>query len=94
MENKSTQCRFCKYLDRYYTRETKMFQKTDLGWCCKKIETVCVTDSCENYVHKTRHKVMRRGIQRYLEDILTQLSAMKCIIEEEKNESDEMQKLQ
>ncbi len=88
MENEYNQCRYCKHLDRYYTKETKTFQKTDLGRCCKKGEDVCVTDSCKNFVRKKQHKVMRDGIQRYLDEILTQLSAMRYIIEEE-NESDE-----
>jgi len=94
MENKSTQCRNCKYLDRYYTMEIKTFRKTNLGWCCNKKETVSVTDSCKQHVRKTQRKVKRTGIQRYLDNILTQLSSMRYVLEEEINESDEMQKLQ
>ena len=80
------QCRFCKRFGRYYIKEYKTFQKADLGWCCEKRECVGVADSCESYVYKPRQVVIRRGTQRFLDDILTQLSALRYIIEEEKNE--------
>jgi len=89
MENKNTQCRFCKYLDRYYTKETKTFQKADVGWCVRKAEIVNVTDTCDGFLYKKHPKVLCKSTQRFLDGILTQLSALRCIIEDEKNESNE-----
>jgi len=74
--------------------ETKTFQRTDYGWCIKKRKIVSVKDTCENYVHKKQYKIRRSGIQRYLDNILTGLATIKCVIEEEMNERNEMQKLQ
>lgn len=90
MENTKNECYRCKFLDRYYTKEIKEFQKTKLGWCCKKQETVTIHNSCEYFFAKQKQK-RSMGLLRFcLNDLLTEISEIRKIIEAENSEDKEL----
>ncbi len=82
-------CGVCKWLVRYYTKELKKFNKTEYGWCGKKGEIVCTKDCCEHFGRRNVSHNIRYGLQRSLNDLLTQLSTIRQIIEEEQNDREE-----
>lgn len=47
-------CSKCKYLDRYYTKGVKRFNRTEFGWCKKKRESVNVRGCCEMWQARTQ----------------------------------------
>lgn len=81
MEKGKGQCYDCKYLDRYFTKGIKQFNKTGYGWCCSKCCTVTVHDSCNNYKYRDRQKRSKLLIRYYLNDLLTEISAIRTVIE-------------
>ena len=89
MENKNNQCSKCKFFDRYYTKEIKQFKRTKCGWCYKKADSVCVNDCCENFTYGCKPRRRTKFINYYLNDLLTQLSAIRAIIEADCNESED-----
>lgn len=89
MEASNKKCYACRHLQRYYTKGNIQYNKTDVGWCRVKSECINVKDSCDKFTYRAKHIVIRRGIQRYLNDILLQLSSIRSIIEEESNDPSE-----
>ncbi len=89
--NKNNQfCFRCKYLDRYYTKELKKFSKTPLGWCRQKRETVSVKCRCEKFSVRIPKKIPGVVLKRCLNDLLTEISEIRKMIEAEKNENEDM----
>lgn len=80
-------CTNCTRLVRYYTKELKKFNKTEFGWCCEKRKIVCVKDQCEHFERRAYRTKIRFGLEHCLNDLLVQLSTIRQIIEEEKNEN-------
>ena len=78
---KSEQCYKCKNFDRYYTKGVKQFDKTKCGWCCKKQDIVTIHDFCENYIleHKSNKIIGRTNY--YLDVLLTEITAIRAVIE-------------
>jgi len=87
METSGKQCYNCKYLDRYYTKETKHYRSTQYGWCCKTCGNRNIHESCESYASKPRQKRCNFAIKHCLNDILTELSEIRNLIGEEDEES-------
>ena len=84
-ENK---CGRCKYLDRYYTKGVTKFDKTEFGWCMVKMDSVNVFECCERYEkRKLVYKASRRA-KACLNDLLTEISEIRKIIEAEQDEQD------
>ncbi|MDE6294407.1 MAG: hypothetical protein K2L88_07290 [Clostridiales bacterium] len=81
MENKS--CSRCKYLDRYYTKGVNRFNRTDLGFCRKRRESVNVRECrCESYeVDRYIGRIGRRAVKVCLNDLLTQITEIRKVIE-------------
>lgn len=90
METTKTECYRCKFLDRYYVKGIKEFQKTNCGWCCKKQETVAIHNGCKEFSVKQTHKRNERLLRFYLNDLLTEISEIRKIIEEETSENKEL----
>ena len=82
MNNKCSQC---KHFDRYYVKGVKRFNKTDFGWCTKKHECVSFRDCCERYEAGVRYRGISRRAKVYINDLLTEISAIRMVIEEEAN---------
>ena len=81
MQDEKNLCYRCRYFDRYYTKAVKAFQKTKLGWCCKKMHNVESQSGCENYLFRKPHK--NRGLIEYhLSDLLAEVSSLRQIMEE------------
>ena len=82
MDNK--RCSQCKYFDRYYTKGVKQFNKTNFGWCTRKHECVSIHDCCERYKEGVRDRdITNSRLKVSLNDLLTEISAIRMVIEEE-----------
>ena len=84
------QCYNCKNLIRYYTKGIKQFNKSDLGWCVEKQEHVNVKNQCINFIATPKHKIRKRSINRYLNDLLTEITEIRKVIEAEYISNEEM----
>lgn len=88
MDNKKGKCSVCKFFERYYTMGDKRFNKTNFGWCCKKQSVINTNNTCDKFVYKPRMKVVTKGTRRYLAEILVQLFALRCIVQEQQDDTD------
>ena len=82
-ENKVNYCYACKNFERYYVKGIKQFNKTKVGWCCHKGEVVNAVDGCGEFAIKTTWKSYRKAVKNCLNDMLTEISEMRKIVEEE-----------
>ena len=82
-ENKK--CYNCKWLDRYYTKGTKKFNKAKCGWCCKRAEIVNSDFGCEEYKYWVQRKFFPIFLKHAINDILTEISEVRKILETEKD---------
>lgn len=78
-------CSGCKFCDRYYIRGVKKFNKINFGWCCQNHKTVDVHENCKKFECKTKSVKSKRLLRYYLSDILTEISEIRRMIEEEKD---------
>lgn len=83
IENKI--CSQCRYLDRYYTKGETKFNKTEYGWCPIKRESVSINGCCDKYAKRTARGISKRA-KVYLNDLLTELSEIRKIMETESEE--------
>ena len=90
MENGSNQCFRCKYLDRYYTKGVKSFDKAKCGWCSKKIAVVNIHESCDEFVPDTKSYRSNRLIKINLNNFLTELSQLRKLLECERDDNEDM----
>lgn len=86
MEKESNYCYRCRYLDRYYVKGIKRFNKTKIGRCIKSGDTVNVRETCGLFEESPKRSSGKLLIRYCLNDLLTQLSEIRKIIEEEKDE--------
>ena len=89
MEYKCTECYRCRNFLRYYTKGVKQYNQTKFGWCGVKRGNVSVHEGCEQFVLKTRTKKSRMLLGYYLENLLTEISFIRMILEQENNESND-----
>ena len=85
MEEKRHKCYKCKHFNRYYIKEVKRFSKIKFGWCCKACGSVDAYGCCEKFVCNSRRKIIPELVQTSLNDLLTEISVIRNIIEEELN---------
>ena len=85
MENDKNECFRCQNFDRYFTKGVKRFNEAKCGWCCKKTDVVNIHDSCSLFVLKTHSRKRVRLLCYYLNDILTEISEIRYMIEGEQN---------
>lgn len=86
MVNKG-KCYKCGSFLRYYTRGRIQFNETKYGWCGTRLCSVMSTDSCCQFKHKMRTKNSRDSLRIYLSHLLTEISAIKLLLEEERDEN-------
>lgn len=85
METKKEKCYNCRQFQRYYVKGTKKFNKIAIGRCCSKDETVGACDTCDKWKMKSVCNVAWSA-KHTLNDILTDISAIRQIIEERQEE--------
>jgi len=88
MKTADNKCFRCKHFDRYFTKGITRFDKTKIGWCCKKTKEVNINDGCNSYEHKSNKKIIKYAIRRQISDILTELSTIRNILEVDDNADD------
>ncbi len=89
MENHPNRCSRCRFFDRYYTKETKKFRRTECGWCRKKQELVSTHGECEKYSARTRRCMPQRALYLQLNDLLTEISEIRNFLEDNKLEGED-----
>lgn len=89
-EYKNKSCYMCKFLDRYYVKGDKRFNKTHFGWCCKKACATNVHETCDNFTLKVIEKGVSNTVKCCLNFFLTELTAMREVLEEERNETEKV----
>lgn len=83
MDNK--RCNMCKHFNRYYTKGVTRFNQTEYGWCTRKCESVNIHDYCERYEVRIKARGINRRAKVCLNELLTEISAIRKVIEEEAN---------
>lgn len=86
--DKRGECYRCRYFDRYYTKETRHFQPTKCGFCCKVQTVVSSHGDCEHYeakLYRYKKDVLLKGC---LSDLLTEISELRSMLEAEHHEED------
>ena len=90
MENGSKKCFGCVYFNRYYTRGLRKFHDTKFGWCGEKKGTVVNTDSCKEFILKRRRQRYKESVRITLNNLLTEITAIRKIIEEDMSDDKEV----
>ena len=80
-------CYRCREFDRYYTRGTTRFDKTEIGRCCATGKDVNAQDCCERFTARKYVVKTRYAVKVCLNKILTDITAVRNIIEEEAEEN-------
>ncbi len=93
MSDNILKCFKCRNSDRYYIRGEKRFNRIELGWCCDKCESVNAESCCGNFAVKSPCKKSERILAASLSGILTELSELRNIIEEERSERNEIEEV-
>lgn len=88
MENNSNKCYRCRAFSRYYVKSVTKFNMTKHGLCCELGKTVSGGDGCEKFVLRRRSKTLSQPIKFCLNSLLTEISQLRAIIEEESGETD------
>lgn len=83
MEDGSKKCFKCVYFNRYYTMGVRKFYDTEFGWCGEKKSTVVNTDGCKEFILKRKRPLFKDSVQIKLNGLLTEISAIRKIIEED-----------
>ncbi len=86
MENKKNLCYRCKHFDRYYIQGTTKFDKIPLGRCFKTRATVDANSGCENFIFNRKNKFYAEFFGYNLSRILSELTQLRCILEELNND--------
>ncbi len=81
MKNHIRKCNNCKYFDAYFIKGRKRFNQTKCGWCIANKENADVDGWCTRYEEKRPVKSGQKYLYRYLSDILTDISAIRDVIE-------------
>lgn len=94
MDNSGKHCYRCKNFIAYYTKGEKRFNKIKIGWCGKRLEEVNLHFNCDKYSPKGYSSKPGYMISYYLDNLLSEITAIRQVIEEEKNEYEQNAKMQ
>ncbi len=83
MENDRKKCNLCKQLQRFFKKGSVHFSKTDYGFCYRHKKIVYVKDTCDNFEYGSRRHILNKHTRYYLDKLLLEISALRCIIEEQ-----------
>lgn len=81
-QNNSRRCANCEHFLRFYTLSDKQFRKTDCGLCSQKHGYVRTDECCEKFGYHTYIPSMKVGLSMQLRKIMTDLSAVRNLMEE------------
>ena len=87
-ETQKNLCYRCKHIDKFYVKEIKRYVPFGMGWCSVRQETVDIHDGCEKFCLRQLNRKNKKLIYNALNSILTDLSAIRQIIEEEQKENE------
>lgn len=93
MEKCNYECYNCRYFHRYFVIKKAEYERTKFGFCRKKRENVGIHGKCEQFKFKQILYDFDIPIQRKLDGLLTEISALRTIVEEEAREYAERKKL-
>lgn len=93
MNKENKHCYMCRDFSRYYTKGAKRFDKTEFGWCCERRESVNIHYCCDKWKGRLNRRKINGLTKLYLNDILTEISTIRMIIEEENCNDDENENL-
>ena len=83
MANCGHQCFKCENFKAYYTNDGVRFQKTKFGYCRANQKNVDIHGSCEKYSFMRRSLRLDFLINVRLNNLLTEISVLRELIEEE-----------
>lgn len=84
-DNIEKQCYRCGYLDRFYVKDLKQYNKVKYGWCVNKRNVVGIHDCCDNYKGQYKTKKSNFYLLSALSDILTDLSEIRNILQDDRD---------
>ena len=90
MANVKKQCYRCKHLVRFYTKGTTRYKRINYGWCGKKRAVVETRECCDQYSLKHKNKRLDVSLLGALDIILTDISEIRNILQDEKTNEEEM----
>ena len=93
MEKCNYHCYNCRNFQRYFVKKKTEFVRTKFGFCCKKQENVGVHGKCEQFGFKELLYDFDTAIKCKLDGLLTEISTVRMILEEEAREYAERKKL-
>ncbi len=85
-EVKHNHCYNCARLKRYYIKGYKKFDPTECGWCGAKRQIVDVNEYCDKFTHRSYPRKPYSSVKLTLNDLLTQISALREMLEEPNDE--------
>lgn len=93
MEKSNYDCYNCRYFRRYFVKKKAEYERTKFGYCPKKRENVGIHCKCEQFKFKEILYDFDIPIKCKLEKLLTEISALRMIVEEEAREHAERKKV-
>lgn len=90
-ENKIKECYSCRNFKRYYVKGLSRFNKTNLGYCGIRQEIIEKHNICDKYQYSNHAMFSRKKTSlRILADLLTDITAIKQILQEEEEEKNKV----
>lgn len=86
MSDDKQKCGLCRNLERFYVKGDKQFNKTGYGRCSHKNAVVATDESCDGFTARYIYRRRYGRAKYYLNELLLQISALRCIIEESVDE--------
>lgn len=93
MEKSNYECYNCRNFQRYFVKKKTKFERTKFGYCCKKQENVSIHGKCDCFKFKEIFYNIDTLVKHKLDGLLTEISALRMILEEEEREYAERKKL-
>ena len=90
MERKDKACWNCGNYKPYYTKGFCRFNKKDVGFCIEQRISVDKHDQCKCWTHKQYFRYQKDSSLRSLDEILKQLSEVRQILVEDKEERENL----
>ncbi len=92
MHTHSVKCNKCKNFKRYYIKGVKEFKRTDYGWCGKNMTVIDMREDnrigCEKFIANTERVLNKRSVYYYLSELLTELSAIREVLQDEDHDEE------
>ena len=93
MEKSNYECYNCRNFQRYFVKKKTEFVRTKFGFCCEKQGNVGVHGKCEQFKYKQILYSFDSSVKYKLDELLSQLSVLRMLLEEEEREHEERKKV-